>query len=114
LLWNAEENGPAGNEEGDLDTQESCFANKQQTHSAPTNPLIEVTNEEVLVILERKGFAIEQTSSNMGTSTYVGNTSSMLQYTYNMSFWVARKRPGAQTATWTDAAHGGNHGVNGA
>lgn len=85
LLWNTEENGPAGRGEGDLDVQES-WAPREVNHS-----LLELTVEEVMLVLQQRGFKVEKSSSNVGSSTYVGNKSSMLQYTYNMAFWVVRK-----------------------
>ncbi|KAE9980490.1 hypothetical protein BLS_008687 [Venturia inaequalis] len=92
LLWNTEENGPAGNKEGDTDEQESWNAQRHQSRTADGTSLVELTAEEVLLVLQKTGFVIEQADSNIGNSSYVGNPASLLQYSYNMVFWVARKK----------------------
>ncbi|RYP33160.1 hypothetical protein DL767_004864 [Monosporascus sp. MG133] len=85
LLWNIEENGPAGNGHGDTDRHESWKANRKQRQGA--GAILELAGEEVLKILRAKGFIIEHASDNVGSSMYVGNNSSMLRYTYDMMFW---------------------------
>lgn len=94
LLWNSEENGPAGNGEGDVDEQESWKSRKSQLDDI--TPSMELTAEEVALVLQKRGFVIEQTSCNVGASSYVGNRFSLLQYKYNLAFWVARKQPRAR------------------
>lgn len=92
LLWNTEENGPAGNKEGDTDEQESWNAHRHQSRTEDGTSLVELTAEEVLLVLQKTGFVIEQVKPSIGNSPYVGNSASMLQYSYNMAFWVARKK----------------------
>lgn len=89
LLWNIEENGPAGNGEGDPDGQESWKARTEAAGSA--SAVLEFTAEEVLEVIRARGFVIEQAADKVGTSTYVGSGSGMLRYMYDMAFWVARK-----------------------
>lgn len=89
LLWNIDENGPAGNDEGDSDGWESWGAGQERSSFAGAT--LEPTAQEVLKILRAKNFTVEQASDRVGASTYVGNRSSLLQYTYDMAFWVARK-----------------------
>ncbi|PVH96193.1 N2227-like protein, partial [Periconia macrospinosa] len=89
LLWNIEENGPAGNGEGDTDGQEMWKARNERLDY--TGATLELTAEEVLGLLRAKGFAIERATDNIGPSTYVGNDLGMLRYIYDMAFWVARK-----------------------
>ena len=54
------------------------------------DPSLELTNEELLQALPSMGFEIVE-SSNDHTCLYTTNRKSMLQTTYNASFWVARK-----------------------
>lgn len=89
LLWNIEENGPAGNGEGDIDGQESWKARAGQPDSAYAD--LELTAEELIQVVQARGFTVEKLKHKAGTSTYVGNELSMLQYIYGMDFWVARK-----------------------
>lgn len=88
LLWNIEENGPAGNKEGDVDDQESG--------DHLTACVLELTAEEVLEVVKKKGFVIEDARCEEAVSPYVGNKESMLQYRYRMAFWIARKREVAE------------------
>jgi hypothetical protein len=111
LLWNSEENGPAGEGQADGDGQNdwmhqgaiACQGQGQQRAAqllhndsssakpSPAVPSLEFTADEVLDILRAKGFVIEQAWSNIAASTYIGNPDSMLQYKYRMAFWLARK-----------------------
>ena len=89
LLWNAEENGPAGNGEGDVDEQGSWKIGNG--HHGCETAILEFTAEEVIQILQHRGFTVEKFSHNVGESSYIGNRNSMLQYSYKMAFWIARK-----------------------
>ena len=91
LLWNVEENGPAGKGEGDLDEQEAWKARAGAEEQTPVPAALELTGDEVLQLLGAKGFTVEQSEKSGKPSTYVGNPSSMLRYIYDMAFWVARK-----------------------
>ena len=54
----------------------------------------ELTNDEVLMLVERMGFDIEKREiSNSGVG-YIQNPESMLQNMYRTSHWIAKKRPG--------------------
>jgi hypothetical protein len=50
----------------------------------------ELTNDELLQLVEKVGFRIEQTEFEI-PSPYIHDNSSMLHNTYRASFWVARK-----------------------
>ncbi|KAL6720496.1 hypothetical protein ACLMJK_002420 [Lecanora helva] len=52
---------------------------------------VELTNEEVLLLVEQMGFSIE-ISEDAPVTGYIHNENSMLQSTYKPSHWVARKR----------------------
>lgn len=51
----------------------------------------ELTNDEVLALLDKLGFAVEQSETGI-VAPYIQDPSSMLHHTYQASFWVARKR----------------------
>lgn len=51
---------------------------------------VELTNDEVLALVERMGFKIEEHQSDI-LAPYVQDVDSMLQNSYKASFWVARK-----------------------
>ena len=52
---------------------------------------IELTEEEVLVLVASSGFTIEQRKIRDEGSGYIHNRKSMLQSTYKTSHWIARK-----------------------
>lgn len=52
---------------------------------------VELTNEEVLLAVERSGFVVQKQEIRDVHSGYIQDPSSMLQYTYRLSHWVARK-----------------------
>lgn len=51
----------------------------------------ELTNEEVLQLLERHGFHVKQREIRKDGEGYIQNPQSMLQNQYTCSFWVAEK-----------------------
>ena len=53
----------------------------------------ELTNEEVLILVERMGFDIEKREIINGGVGYIQNPESMLQNMYRTSHWIAKKRP---------------------
>jgi carnosine N-methyltransferase len=53
---------------------------------------IELTNEEVVTLVEHMGFTIEKHECGAFETGYICNPRSMLQSTYRPSFWVARKK----------------------
>ncbi|KAJ4288473.1 hypothetical protein N0V90_011709 [Kalmusia sp. IMI 367209] len=52
---------------------------------------VELTDEEVVALVQHSGFTIEKHEPGAIETGYVTNPSSMLQSTYRASFWVARK-----------------------
>jgi carnosine N-methyltransferase len=53
---------------------------------------VELTNEEVLALVEHLGFTIERQECNGPETGYITNPRSMLQSNYRPAFWIARKR----------------------
>lgn len=53
---------------------------------------VELTSEEVRLLIERMGFAIEEYRADLGACGYIQDTHSMLQNVYRPVFWVARRQ----------------------
>ena len=53
----------------------------------------ELTDEEVLILVEKMGFDIEKREIRNGGAGYIQNPESMLQNVYRTSHWIAKKRP---------------------
>ncbi len=53
---------------------------------------VELTNDEVLALVEHFGFVVEEQEHRIIETGYISNTRSMLQSTYRPSWWVARKK----------------------
>lgn len=53
---------------------------------------VELTDEEVVALVEHFGFTIEKHESGALETGYISNPRSMLQNTYRPSFWIARKK----------------------
>ncbi|PWN19279.1 N2227-domain-containing protein [Microstroma glucosiphilum] len=58
--------------------------------SAPREGSIELTLEEVLDLIEKLGFTIQERRT-LPRQSYTGHANSMLTYEYQCEFWVARK-----------------------
>lgn len=85
LLWHFGDRGPT-NKRGETMTE----AQKQRSGIEEPGS-IELTDEEVLVLLASSGFAIEQREIREGGSGYIHNRKSMLKTMYKTSHWIARK-----------------------
>ncbi|KAF1844401.1 methyltransferas-like protein [Cucurbitaria berberidis CBS 394.84] len=53
---------------------------------------VELTNEEVLALVQHFGFTMEEQECKTYETGYISNPRSMLQNTYRPSFWIARKK----------------------
>ncbi|ORY13422.1 methyltransferas-like protein [Clohesyomyces aquaticus] len=53
---------------------------------------VELTDEEVIQLVEHLGFTIEAHETGKIETGYISNTRSMLQTFYRPSFWIARKK----------------------
>lgn len=52
---------------------------------------VELTNEEVITLVEHFGFTIEKQEAALPPTGYINDPRSMLQSTYRPTFWLARK-----------------------
>lgn len=79
-------------EEKEKETDSNDYQPSTASDAGIADPgTVELTNEEVLALVEHMGFTIEQHEPDMGETGYISNPKSMLQSTYRPSFWTARK-----------------------
>ncbi|KFY01663.1 hypothetical protein V490_00817 [Pseudogymnoascus sp. VKM F-3557] len=84
LLWHFENNAP-----GSFGTKDA--GKKIVDTSGIADPgSVELTNDEVIALVEHFGFKIESKESGIKAG-YIQDDESMLQNTYQVSHWVARK-----------------------
>jgi carnosine N-methyltransferase len=89
LLWHFDDRAPNTNgnkDEGNVRNEKS----KDQGIGEPGS--FELTNEEVLLLVENLGFKIEKREILNEGIGYVQNPQSMIQNVYRVSHWIARKR----------------------
>lgn len=95
LLWHfgeKEKEEEDGDHEGDDDEQKMKTAtSKKQTKIGSSGGSVQLTDEEVVKIVEMAGFEIELHETDVLSTGYVQNARSMLTSTYRPSHWVARK-----------------------
>ncbi|PSN74229.1 methyltransferas-like protein [Corynespora cassiicola Philippines] len=89
LLWHHASRAP-GSEGESEDKKEADRDIKDQGIADPGS--VELTNDEVIALVEHFGFKIERLDTEGIQTGYISNTKSMLQNTYNPVFWVARKK----------------------
>ncbi len=82
LLWHFEESGPIG---------KAAEGEKRTLEGIGEPGSVELTNEEVLLLVERMGFRIEKHEIRPATTGYIQDPESMLQNLYRVSHWTARK-----------------------
>lgn len=92
LLWHFEDRGPSTED----DQAESGRTGKEPTGIEEPGSF-ELTNEEILELVQQMGFGIEGHELRCDGTGYVNNPKSMLQNTYRPSHFVARKRGNALT-----------------
>jgi carnosine N-methyltransferase len=94
LLWH---HAPGKNDD---DEREGNKKNKVQVDDAGVGDpgSIELTNEEVLALVEHFGFTVERQETGMFETGYMTNPRSMLQSNYRPSFWIARKTENGMSA----------------
>jgi hypothetical protein len=89
LLWHH----TARKEHDDEETGEEKKRRVDSTDAGIGDPgSVELTNDEVLALLEHFGFTIEKQETGTIETGYITNPKSMLQSTYRPSFWIARKK----------------------
>ena len=97
LLWHFESSPtPAEREKERSSRSETSRPSQQSSNDGIGEPgSFELSNDEVLALLQRSGFEIhEQSEAPAGPTGYVQDPQSMLQNLYRPSFWVAKK-PGS-------------------
>lgn len=95
LLWNCNENGPPARGEGDIDDDISCKIRHGRSFDGAGDcdpQMLEFSDDQVLALLEHSGFDIEVQDHCIGEAGFIANPKSMLQNTYRLSHWVARKK----------------------
>ena len=90
LLWHFAERGP-GDVFSAQDSKESTGEGGGRMGIEEPGS-IELSNEELLVLVEKMGFEIQHHEIRQNGSGYMQNPNSMLQNTYSVTYWVARKR----------------------
>jgi carnosine N-methyltransferase len=87
LLWHQAPKGPR-HDHDEADEQGHTHA-----HDAGIGDpgAVELTNDEVMALVENLGFSIEKQALCISETGYISNPRSMLQNTYRPVFWVARK-----------------------
>jgi hypothetical protein len=89
LLWHH----TARKEHDDEETGEEKKRRVNSTDAGIGDPgSVELTNDEVLALIEHFGFTIEKQETDTIETGYITNPKSMLQSTYRPSFWIARKK----------------------
>jgi hypothetical protein len=56
---------------------------------------VELSNEEVVALVEHLGFTMEQQENAISETGYISNPRSMLQNNYRPVFWIARRSTNA-------------------
>lgn len=85
LLWHFADRGPSvGTEEIDREVK-----NHRGGIDEPGG--VELTNEEILILVERLGFTIEKHEIRDDRMGYIYSRESLLQNTYRTPHWIARK-----------------------
>jgi carnosine N-methyltransferase len=88
LLWH---NAPQKNDEDE--SEERRMKRAEVADAGIGDPgSVELTNEEVLALVEHFGFTIEQQECGAFETGYITNPKSMLQSNYRPAFWIARLR----------------------
>ena len=89
LLWHFEERMPAHQMEARNDNNARSNDDTNDGIGAPGN--VELTNEEMLLLVERMGFTIELHEIQANGYGYIQDPDSMMQSSYKVSHFVARK-----------------------
>ena len=90
LLWHFEERGPIQRDTDSDQTSSSTDINEKAGIEEPGS--FELTNEELLLLVERLGFVIEDREIREDMKGYIQDSESMVQNAYRTSHFVARKK----------------------
>jgi carnosine N-methyltransferase len=89
LLWHFDVGHDPAREHGQHEETKMDEIDRDRGIAEPGS--FELTNEEVILLLERKGFSIEHREVLSAGVGYVQDPESMIQNLYHVSCWVARK-----------------------
>ncbi|KAF2792499.1 methyltransferase [Melanomma pulvis-pyrius CBS 109.77] len=97
LLWHHAARPPPSDSSSDEEMKDSNNNTHAHAHTHADAGIadpgsVELTDEEVVALVEHLGFTIEKRESGTIETGYISNPSSMLQNIYRPSFWVARKK----------------------
>ncbi|KAF2864916.1 methyltransferas-like protein [Massariosphaeria phaeospora] len=100
LLWHHAARSQASSEDSEL---KKAPADEVEDAGIADPGSVELTNEEVMALVEHLGFSMEKSEHGTIKTGYISNPRSMLQNTYKPTFWIARKKnePGEQTSGGT-------------
>ncbi|MCJ1374342.1 hypothetical protein MMC20_005574 [Loxospora ochrophaea] len=88
LLWHFEESGPATSEE----KKGQVYKGIENTRAGIGEPgSVELTEEELIQLIEKMGFRVEQHEIKSEGGGYIQDPQSMMRNGYSVSHWVARK-----------------------
>jgi carnosine N-methyltransferase len=91
LLWHFENDPPGKNgRETNHSEKASDTAIKNKSAGIADPGGVELTDDEVIELVKHFGFVIEKRESGLAAG-YIQDTESMLQSTYKVSHWIARK-----------------------
>ena len=84
LLWHFEERGPS--------SSSASQGQGEKDQSGVGEPgSVELTDEELLLLVEKMGFRVEKHEIRTDEAGYIQNPESMIQNIYRVSHWMARK-----------------------
>ena len=89
LLWHFEERAPGDQSEASKGNDAASNVNTEEGIGAPGS--VELTSEEMLLLVERMGFKIEMQEIRDDGFGYIQDPDSMIQNSYRVSHFVARK-----------------------
>ena len=79
-------------ESSEVESEDKSSTNRKHTDQGIADPgSVELTDEEVVALVEHLGFTLEKHETGNIETGYISNPHSMLQSTYRPSFWTARK-----------------------
>jgi carnosine N-methyltransferase len=90
LKWHFEGN-PPGSKDSAAKANASQIDSEDKDKGIAEPGSVELTNDEVLLVLEKLGFVVEKQEVMTLETGYISNPNSMWVGTYRPSFWVARK-----------------------
>ncbi|MCJ1258163.1 hypothetical protein MMC24_005994 [Lignoscripta atroalba] len=89
LLWHFEERGPLKHKHDRPNDHTNRRTSKYTGIEEPGS--VELTDEELLLLVESMGFEIEQHETRTERTGYIQNPESMIQNLYKVSHWIAKK-----------------------